>query len=155
MGSVPRVLPVERHAPRLAAFFISAAYSPVLKLLLVVAHVLPVLAALGTGVPVAVRVLVIVGALASAAFQLRRWARLQGLRLHLLPQGEMQIEVRGVQQDVQLQPGSVDMGWLVVLAWRANSERVERCALTRDGVGDEAWRALKIWLRWRPESSII
>ena len=150
MGSAPRVVPVGRYAPRLAPFFISAAYSPVLKLLLAVAHVLPVVGAFGTGVPVAVRVLVIVGVLGSAAFQLRRWAGLHGLRLHLLPEGQMQIEMRGQRQDVQLQSGSVDMGWLVVLAWRAGGGRVQRCALTRDGVGDEVWRALKIWLRWRP-----
>lgn len=121
-----------------------------LKLLLTAVHVLPLLAALGAGVPVSVRVLVIAGVLGSAAFQLHKWARLQGLRLHLLPEGEMQIEVRGPRQDVQLQPGSVDMGWLVVLAWRADGGRLQHCALTRDGLGDEAWRALKIWLRWRP-----
>jgi hypothetical protein len=91
---------------------------------------------------------------ASAGWHIRgAWASWQS-RIVLNASGKAQLvrhtDSGDASEDIRILPGSVDLGWLVVLNWRhEETEKTERFALSRESCSVADWRDLRRWLRWQ------
>lgn len=132
-----------------APFLFSLRFSPGLRCASGFVHVLPVLCVWAPEVPFWSRAAVLIPVLVSALWWWRRAGSLAETAFSFQPGGECWIERGGRQRSVQLMATSRDFGFLIVLAWQdLESGRVERAALSRDGLPAETWRALRRYLRW-------
>lgn len=123
-------------------------WSPALRLATIFIHVVVALATAPAEVPLWAGICVWAGCLISAVrcLQMERFARATSL----LPDesGVALLKSEG-RQAGQLLISSVEMGCLVVLHWQPERGESRRFVLLCDGFGREAWRELKVWLRWR------
>jgi membrane-bound toxin of toxin-antitoxin system len=95
--------------------------------------------------------------LAGGIVTYRRWLRRTSGRFILRQEGTMQvIPPAGAAYEARAERGCRDLGWAVWLAWRSTAEEGAAChgqrgilMLPRDTLSPEAWRALRIWLRFR------
>ena len=140
--------PARQYLPRLAPLRISAAYSPIVKIALFAAHGFPLLACLSAGVPNAVRFVVVLTIVVSAIVSWRRTHNLSLLRFLMTADGALCVEREGRDVQVEILPGIVDMGWLLILPWRDEIGCTQRTVLAQDGFSLEDWHQLRIWQRW-------
>lgn len=120
-----------------------------LKFGLCLAHGVPLACLIADGVPGWARLLVSLGAGASALWQFRRVQSLRQQRVIVLSSGEACLHMPLGCVQIELQAGSVDLGWLIVLRWRElETGRYARVALTREAFEAEDWRALRRCVRW-------
>ncbi|WP_443080930.1 protein YgfX [Uliginosibacterium sp. H1] len=145
-------LAVSRHAPNFPPLRVSARFSFGLRSVAGVAHILPVVACLGSGVPGWVRAVVGLVVVVSASMVWRRVRAADALELEWLNGRRLRLHRAGITQDANVLQSSVDLGVCLVLVWEqmggAPQTRRGRCVLTRGGVGQEAWRGLRARLRW-------
>lgn len=100
--------------------------------------------------------LALMGLLASNILSHRRWLRRAGLRFVLQQGGEMQVfDLAGAAYAARADKGCRDLGWAIWLAWHGASPDADRdgqhgiLMLPRDALSPEAWRALRVWLRFQ------
>ncbi|HEX5125941.1 MAG TPA: protein YgfX [Rhodocyclaceae bacterium] len=124
-------------------------FSPSLIAALTVVHVLPCIVALGAGVPSVVRIAVMLLVLISIAFQCWKARHLASMQIELRQDGSVFLVFGEERRELAMLPSSADLNVLIVLHWHEQiSGRLGRCTLTRDSLGADAWRRLRIWLRW-------
>lgn len=124
---------------------------------LVVGHSVLGLGFLRSSLPASVIGMAWLGLASSAVLAYRRWRRVAGLRFVLGQEGTIQvIPPAGAAFEARVGQGCRDLGWAVWLAWHrtedAGSEHARRggiLMLPRDALPPEAWRALRIWLKFR------
>jgi hypothetical protein len=126
------------------------------RLLLVLTVVLHGLAAASLAVlpwPLSLRCLLLVIVALSLWRQIWRPSRVVGLCL--AASGELSFQfANGEQAFVRAQPDSVVFSQLLVLRVRdGESGRLETLALLPDSMPSEQFRVLRLWLRWRADSS--
>ncbi|MGC3964368.1 MAG: hypothetical protein QM803_13905 [Rhodocyclaceae bacterium] len=111
---------------------------------------MPCLAALSPGVPIRVKVVVLMLAVCSAVVTWRHHRRCANDWLELQTSGAACV-VRAEQADgIDILSGCVDLGWVIVVHWRRTADgKAVRHAFARDGMDVALWRQLRIWLRWK------
>ncbi|MFA9438511.1 protein YgfX [Uliginosibacterium sp. sgz301328] len=127
---------------------ISLSPSRCLRVVAWLAHLVPCLAALSPGIPMPVRVAVFALAACSAVITKRRHRRCENDWLELQGAGAARLVRGGDVHDIDILPGCTNLGWVVVLHWRAPDGAIVRHAFARDGMDAALWRQLRIWLRW-------
>jgi hypothetical protein len=124
------------------------ARSPALLLAIGLVHFMPAASVWGAAVPARVSGLVIVLCVLSAVREISLTRRLREISLRPHAEGAQLVSAGQISEGRVLR-SSVDMGALVVLHWRAETDgSVQRFALLRDAFSAEDWRKLKVWLRW-------
>jgi hypothetical protein len=132
-----------------APFLFSLRMSASLRLALCLTHGLPPLATLMLEVNGWLFWPVLALSLGSGLWHGRRARRLAVTSIRIAGSGEAWLLVMGEARAIEILPASKDLGWLIVLVWREpGSERIERAALTREGLPPDTWRALRRYLRW-------
>lgn len=85
---------------------------------------------------------------ASLNTSLLRERRKTGLRVLLENGGTLKVESGGRAESAVPEAGCTDFGWAVWLQWRhSNAAGGGALMLLRDNLGEDAWRALRTWLR--------
>lgn len=123
----------------------------ILALLHASALILAVLLAAKAGVPVWAPALAL-ALLAASLFQCWRWARCErALELRVPELGDPVLICDGREEWLQILPGCLDFaGIWIVLRWKGRASGQSRSlCLMADSLEREAWRRLRIWLRWR------
>lgn len=132
-----------------APFSLPVRYSPLLRLMVVLTHVLPILSSAMAQMDPWLMWLVWLAAAFSAPLNWRKARSLAACRIEFMADGACCWQSREGAIDIELLPESRDFGFLIVLVWRElESGRVGRLALLRDGVAADEWRALRRYLRW-------
>jgi len=99
--------------------------------------------------------LAVVGVAANAVASHRRWRQMARLRFVLSRDGTIQvIPPAGLPYEARAGRACRDLGWAVWLAWRCTAEEGRAgqegiLMVPRDALAPEAWRALRVWLRFR------
>ncbi|MEF8734418.1 MAG: protein YgfX [Candidatus Accumulibacter meliphilus] len=103
--------------------------------------------------PLSIRLLLLAIVALSLWLQIWRPSRVVGLRL--AASGELSCHfANGDQVFVRVQPDTVVFSQFLVLRVRAGeSGRLETLALFPDSMSTEQFRLLRLWLRWRVDSS--
>ena len=132
---------------------ISLEWSPALWLATIFVHVLVAASVLPAEVPIWARLLVWAGCAISLVANVRHAISLRSAALRPAEEGAV-LRVGAVELQGRVLPDSVSVGSLIVLRWLPEGGgRVRRFCLLRPGFAAEEWRQLKIWLRWRVQSS--
>ncbi len=133
-----------------APFSLSLGYTRLIRSIALAAHLVPLACVLGAGSSLVV-VCGVAGCAAMSAVLTVRRARLLASRfLTVVPRGVSVLGWQGAAPvEVDVQPESVDLGWLIVLVFEERATgRKWRVALTREAAPDGAWHALRRHLRW-------
>jgi membrane-bound toxin of toxin-antitoxin system len=97
----------------------------------------------------------LMGLVACAAASCWAWRRRVRLRFVLGQEGAIRvIPPLGPAYEARATRDCRDLGWAVWLAWRCTAEEAGRgqvgiLMLPRDALAPEAWRALRVWLKFR------
>jgi hypothetical protein len=127
---------------------IPLAWSPLLCLAIGLAHAVPLASVFSESVPGWIRWAVVPLCLASAIRSSFVAMRLRKASLRPHSEG-VKLILHNDELEGRMLPSSVDMGALIVLHWQADAGGKVQCyALLRDAFTAEAWRGLKVWLRW-------
>ena len=137
---------------QLPSLIIPLRYSPALCVAVLATHLLPLLLVwliyLPGPVAVGVTLLVLLSAAQHGYMAYRRKA--WRLLLHAAGHAQLQHSLPEPPEDICLLEQSRDLGWLIVVCWQPQAGgRVQRFALCRDGMPADAWRKLRVSLRWR------
>ena len=113
-------------------------------------HLTPIFVSLVPQVPRWVFVCVVFVSLSAAAWHWHRSRRYRGASLCLGSDALVCFEQQGREEFVTLVPDCADLGWLIVLHWRPEGGgQPMSWAWTRDALPREAWRQLRVFLRWQ------
>ena len=91
----------------------------------------------------------LLGLLASGAVSSWRWRQMARLRFVLGQEGAIRvIPALGPAYEARAGRGCRDLGWAVWLAWEDGQGQAGILMLPRDALAPDAWRALRIWLKF-------
>jgi hypothetical protein len=132
---------------------ISLEWSPALWLATIFVHALVATSVLPAEVPTWARVLVWAGCTISLGANVRHAISLRSAVLCPAEEGAT-LRLGAVELQGRVLRDSLSAGGLIVLHWLPEGGgRVRYFCLLKPGIAAEEWRQLKIWLRWRVQSS--
>lgn len=136
-------------APSSLPLLLPLTLSPLLRGAFVVAHALPLVAFMLVPVPAWALGLSVAALGISVLWHVRAWRALRGQCLSLGLDSQLLIDVQGRLAELSFLPSSVDLGWLIVLYWRAagSGDKLWCWAWTREAMSLADWRQLRLYVR--------